>query len=135
MTEQVNEMFVYEYQHLDDLSFIKPIEEHFKDNPNKEFIDELKQLFRSCGWEGDGRLGVIWLPPFVEIGHEDTWGNYIYHVKQSNNGISFLASSNPLPFARLLSQNEIEIDSVKYMRPLRTPNYFNETQNIIQSNV
>ncbi|CAF1786146.1 hypothetical protein [Bacillus subtilis] len=139
MAEQVNEMFVYEYQHLDDLSFIKPIEEHFKDSPNEgpneEFIDELKQLFRSCGWEGDGQLGVIWLPPFVEIGHEDTWGNYIYHVKQYNNGISFLASSYQLPFARLLSQNEIELDSVKYMMPLRTPNYFNETLNIIEPNV
>ncbi|MCY7919953.1 hypothetical protein [Bacillus vallismortis] len=135
MAEEVSEMFVYEYQHLDDLSFIKPIEEHFGDSLDEVFVNELKQLLLSCGWEGDGQLGVIWFPPFVEVGYEDTWGNYVYHVKQSNNGMSFLASSQPLPFARLLSQNEFESDSMKYMLPLRTPNYFDESRNIIQFDV
>jgi hypothetical protein len=40
------------------------------------------------------------------VGIEDTWGTYVWHVKQSNNGTSWIASRSPLEFARLKSQNE-----------------------------
>jgi hypothetical protein len=49
---------------------------------------------------------VIWLPPFLDIGSEDTWGTYVWHVKQRNNGISFLLSAESLDFVRLKDQNE-----------------------------
>lgn len=115
MSNQIKDMYVYEYQHLDDLSFIKPIEDHFtsdyfyiKPDNIEEKISEIKQLFSSHGWEGDGDIGVIWFPPFVGAKGEDTFGHYVYHVKQLNNGTSFLGSSEPLPFASLLSQDEFE---------------------------
>lgn len=115
--ENIKNYFVYEYHHLDDLSAIQKISEvyrHFNDfggKQNKEAtektVGEVKKLFLKNGWEGDGEIGVIWIPPFVDIGHfEDTWGSYLWHVKQSNNGTSFIASPFPINQKRLKDQNE-----------------------------
>lgn len=104
----VHGYYVYEYTFLDDLQFIRPPEEVFADYDYvrlKTVIEAVKKRFLDAGWEGDGDIGILWLPPFVDAGIEDTWGTYIWHVKQSNNGISFLASSYPLEFARLAEQN------------------------------
>jgi hypothetical protein len=96
---------VYQYTFLDELSFVKSPEfvfDLFLDFNDKhslhEYINEVEKLFKTNNWEGDGKLGIIWLPPFVGVGIEDTWGTYIWHVKQSNNGISFLASPYELNF-------------------------------------
>lgn len=100
---------VYLYTFLDDLSFIKKPSDVFRDKPKEDLdsiLHKIKEVFLRAGWEGDGEIGVIWLPPFVDTGYEDTWGNYILHVKQRNNGISFIASEHPLQFERLLAQNE-----------------------------
>jgi len=106
-------MYVYEYTFLDDLSFIetpqKYLENSFCVNYTEEkvkaVVDAVRDKFLASGWEGDGDIGVIWLPPFVDSGIEDTWGNYLWHVKQSNNGISFLLSEYPLDFSRIKEQN------------------------------
>lgn len=100
---------IYQYTFLDDLSFIKKPGDVFCDNSKEDLdsiVHKIKKVFLSAGWEGDGEVGVIWLPPFIDAGYEDTWGNYIWHVKQQNDGISFIASEYPLQFARLLAQNE-----------------------------
>ncbi|HEY7157929.1 MAG TPA: hypothetical protein VH575_28485 [Gemmataceae bacterium] len=100
--------YVYEYTFLDDLQFIKPPGDVFAfEDPVRlnQVTEAVKKKFLDAGWEGDGDIGILWLPPFVDAGVEDTWGTYIWHVKQSNNGISFLASSYPLEFARLAEQN------------------------------
>lgn len=102
---QIQDFYVYEYTFLDDLSYVQPIENYQNITGIKDYKNEFKKLFIEHGWEGDGELGVIWLPPFIGVGAEDTFGHYIIHVKQSNNGTSFLASDEPLPFARLISQN------------------------------
>lgn len=99
---------VYEYTFLDDLQFIKPPVEVFKYEDTVQLntvIEAVKRKFLDAGWEGDGDIGILWLPPFVDVGVEDTWGTYIWHVKQSNDGISFLTSSDPLEFVRLAEQN------------------------------
>jgi len=57
---------------------------------SKEDIEKIKESFKKDGWEGDGKINMIWIPPFL-YKHHDTYGFYIYHVKQLNNGISFLA--------------------------------------------
>ena len=104
----IKDFDVYEYTFLDDLQFIKTPEEVFADEDPvgiSAFTDAIKKKFLAAGWEGDGDIGIIWLPPFVDVGIEDTWGTYIWHVKQSNNGISFLGSSRSLDFARLADQN------------------------------
>jgi len=112
--EAISAYSVYQYEHLDDLSFISTPKRFFltrtfeKWSPEEiqAVIDAVKRKFLEAGWEGDGDVGVIWLPPFVDTGVEDTWGNYLWHVKQSNNGTSFLLSSQPLTFRRIRQQNE-----------------------------
>lgn len=44
---------------------------------------------------------MLWLPPFVGAGEKDNFGCYVLHVKQRNDGISWLASPVTLPFHRL----------------------------------
>lgn len=103
---------VYAYTFLDDLSYIKDPYDQFADEERYEIDDAVRlvgERFKEYGWEGDGRIGVIWLPPFVDIGIEDTWGTYIWHVKQRNNGVSFLASDALLNFKRL--QDQIDLPS------------------------
>jgi hypothetical protein len=107
--ETIRSYHIYMYTFLDDLSCIKNPYDYFKFE-SKEKIDDaihlIKERFLEYGWEGDGDIGIIWLPPFVDVGVEDTWGTYIWHIKQSNNGISFLACDQPLDFKRLREQNE-----------------------------
>lgn len=100
--------YVYEYTFLDDLQFVKVPEQIFCHEHGGQLdavVQAVKQRFLDAGWEGDGDIGILWLPPFVDAGVEDTWGTYVWHVKQSNNGISFLASPYPLEFDRLAQQN------------------------------
>ena len=100
---------IYTYTFLDDLSCIKDPYDYFEYEEKYKIDDAIRLIgerFKEYGWEGDGSIGIIWLPPFVDVGIEDTWGTYIWHVKQSNNGISFLASDAPLDFERLKEQNE-----------------------------
>ncbi len=44
---------------------------------------------------------VLWLPPFIGVGVEDTYGVVCFHVKQSNNGTLWFASKYALPFETL----------------------------------
>jgi hypothetical protein len=100
---------VYTYTFLDDLSFVESPYRRFRYEERKRVDDAMHLIssrFKECGWEGDGAIGIIWLPPFVDVGTEDTWGTYVWHVKQQNNGISFLACEVPLVFERLAKQNE-----------------------------
>lgn len=110
----VQSYFVYQYTFLDDLSFILDPEKVMtqilgydsdKEGLNRT-IEEIRSLFSAHGWEGDGKIGILWFPPFVGVGPEDTYGHYVWHVKQRNNGVSWIASSRPLEFDRLKTQNQ-----------------------------
>jgi len=104
--EIVREYYVYKYEHLDILDFTPRAEEFLKPlNGSSELIRNIKLKLKSEGWEGDGTLRLLWFPPFVGAGIEDTWGVITWLVKQSNNGTSFICSPIPLPFSRLLEQN------------------------------
>jgi hypothetical protein len=71
------------------------------------YVEAVKERFKKAGWEGDGSIGILWLPPFVGIGIEDTWGCYLWHVKQSNNGLSWIGGDDDLlKLDRLRDQNE-----------------------------
>ncbi len=107
--ETIKGYHVYRYTFLDDLSYIKnPYDcSEFKSREETDnAIRLVKEIFLECGWEGDGDIGIMWLPPFIDVGLEDSVGAYIWHVKQSNNGISFLACRYPLDFERLKEQNK-----------------------------
>jgi hypothetical protein len=102
-------MTVCSYQFLDDLSFIRRPEDVFNAPKSAldKYVEAVKERFKTAGWEGDGNVGILWLPPFVGVGAEDTWGAYVWHVKQSNNGLSWLAGSSDLiQLERLRFQNK-----------------------------
>ena len=105
----VQQITVCSYQHLDDLSFVRRPEDVFDASATDlaAYIEAVARRFKEAGWEGDGTIGIIWLPPFVGVGVEDTWGSYVWHVKQSNNGTSWLgAGGDLLSLDRLRQQNE-----------------------------
>lgn len=105
--EDVKNFFVYRYHFIDNSSFITPAVSFLKKNDYLDadkYINAVKQLFLANGWEGDGEIGVIWIPPFIGI-DEDTYGFALWHVKQLNNGTSWLASPKKLPFKSLEAQN------------------------------
>jgi hypothetical protein len=128
LPEIVRGYYVYTYTFLDDLSFIRSPEDVFEYEEHEKiegFVQEVRRRFLESGWEGDGEIGIIWFPPFVDVGPEDTYGTYIWHVKQSNNGISFIASEYPIDFERLRLHNEEIPDWKRRGKPV----------NIIQSTV
>ncbi|MEZ0175554.1 MAG: toll/interleukin-1 receptor domain-containing protein [Candidatus Reddybacter sp.] len=103
--ECVHEYHGYEYQHIDVLEYMPSAETVLQHTPNRdEIIKNVKKKLSDDGWEGDGEIQILWVPPFVGAGVEDTWGFAIWFVKQSNNGTAFMASPVSLPFSRLLEQ-------------------------------
>lgn len=115
--EKIKNYFVYYYEHIDELSaIIDPMKAYsdFGEDKTEEEIKEIKEaiieigkLFKKKGWEGDGAIGLIWIPPFIEIGNpEYTTGSYLWHVKQDNNGSSYIASEFPIKSERLAWQNK-----------------------------
>lgn len=102
--QYVRRYYLYSFEHIDTQQFQFAPEEPAEwdgtpigDAAEANFV---RELLRRAGWEGDGKLRLIWLPPFVFREH-DTIGELIWHVKQSNNGTSWLCSTVPLPFPAL----------------------------------
>lgn len=97
-------VYVTQYTHIDWHDMIAPasiVETMNKDDQALPCTaDQAHAAFLEAGWEGDGKLGVIWLPPFLfEYGL--TEGVCIWHVKQSNNGVSWLLANKPYDFIGL----------------------------------
>jgi hypothetical protein len=106
---EVERYFVYEYSHLDDLSFLRDPRDVFSNqwlDDADQWIVKVGHLMRRHGGEGDGKIQIMWFPPFVPISIENAQGAYVWVVKQDNNGTAFIASPVELPFQRLLVQNE-----------------------------
>lgn len=97
--EDLDSFSVYMYEWIDNLNFtIAP--EHCLDN-YLEYQEIVKSKFIEAGWDGNGEIEFMWLPPFTlpdNIRHEATMGITIYHVKQTEDGLSFLLSPIPLDF-------------------------------------
>lgn len=58
-----------------------------------EYVVIAKERFLNAGWDGDGDIGLIWIPPFMLTNEETSWeteGLIIWHVKQQEDGISWL---------------------------------------------
>ena len=98
----LREYHVHRYEWIDDLHFIlRP--EDFLPLPNEQlerYLAVARERFKEAGWQGDGEIGLLWLPPFVfpralEARPE---GLVLWHVKQEDDGVSFLLSPIPLPF-------------------------------------
>lgn len=91
--ERFASYFVYEYQHIDYLDLMPPASLALRKYPNvRQIITEVGRRFLDAGWEGDGVIQLLWLPPFLGIADEGTWGTFLFHVKQGQKGRSYLAS-------------------------------------------
>lgn len=96
--EEVKKYHIYEYQHVDELGFLINPKDVISDKDLlMQSVNVVKNLFRDKGWEGDGEIRLIWLPPFL---HDRLYpaGDLVWHVKQRNNGTSFIASKYDLRF-------------------------------------
>ncbi|RRJ95183.1 hypothetical protein Ga0100231_013570 [Opitutaceae bacterium TAV4] len=109
---------IQEYHHVDDFRCLRPLSEFVSDisgvldSPDAEIaelaIAELRKrisaAFRKAGWEGDGDINVVFVPPFLcDTGY--TSCTAIFHVKQSNNGTSYIALPNGVRFITPQKEN------------------------------
>lgn len=98
---------LYSYEYLDDLSFMPLARDLFDGwDEGKKIVDEVEERLKKFGWDGDGELQVMWLPPFAGAGPQNNFGCYALHVKQIEDGISWIASPYALPFHRLFGDED-----------------------------
>lgn len=94
---ELKSFYLYSYEWIDNLHFtLSP--DLFLANAN-EYIQIAKELFLEAGWYGDGSIELIWIPPFMfadSITNENTLGILIWHVKQTEDGISWILSPREL---------------------------------------
>jgi hypothetical protein len=88
----------YRFEWIDNLHFILPPARFVKDA--ERYVAVAKERFVEAGWWGDGDIGILWLPPFVFplALKVPTKGVAVWHVKQVEDGISWLLSPIELPF-------------------------------------
>ncbi len=103
----LREFAVYGYEWIDNLHFVQPPAEFLPSSgePLDAYLAVARERFTEAGWYGDGDIGLLWLPPFVfplalRIRPE---GVVVWHVKQVEDGISFLLSPIKLPFEEFQS--------------------------------
>lgn len=90
------ELILYEW--IDNLHFTLDPMEHL-DNAD-EYIYKVKELFSTAGWNGEGDIRLMWIPPFMFTGARTegfTNGVMVWHVKQHDDGISWILSPVKLP--------------------------------------
>ena len=94
--DRVKDWHVFGYEWVDDLNWMPPAAELFRDWPlGDELLARVAERCREVGWEGDGVFQVFWLPPFLGLGVEN-YGCYGLLVKQDNDGTSWVACPVPL---------------------------------------
>lgn len=101
--ELVRNFNVYEYEHIDVLDFMPSADDVLGGCQGyNELLNEVKNKLRENGWEGDGIIQLLWIPPFCISPYGDTYGTIVWHVKQENNGTSFICSQDELTFDTFL---------------------------------
>lgn len=88
----------YAVEWLDNLNFVLPPSTFLAD-PGLH-VAVAHECFLSAGWWSGGEINLLWLPPFVfprsmNVGTE---GIVLWHVKQEDDGISWLLSPIELSF-------------------------------------
>jgi hypothetical protein len=91
------------YEHIDDTCAFRPLTEAFDGDAHPIDVDNLRNalgsLFKDAGWEGDGEIECFFIPPcFVAPDQADDYSVTLYHVKQSNNGTSYIALPRGMTF-------------------------------------
>jgi hypothetical protein len=105
---KMRDFFIYEYEYIDNRQFaLTPKTVLGTEEKAMPYIDEAKRLFLEEGWHGDGDVELLWLPPFVFplALNIAPVGVVIWHVKQEEDGISYLLSPIALPFDEFAYSN------------------------------
>jgi len=114
-----NDLIVLQYEHIDFYEFLKLPRDVYSNDANLDLaIEKVKKIFKRNGWEGDGEITILWLPPFLDQADDENYGTLVWHVKQNNNGTSFLGFSEVIQSARLLEQNRVFRDKGKNVKPI-----------------
>lgn len=92
----MQDFYLTAYEYIDNLNHtVNPadcVEDH------ELYIDIARRLFLEAGWAGDGAIKLMWIPPFMLHNtdgfsqYHNTYGTYVWHVKQKSDGISWLLS-------------------------------------------
>lgn len=108
--EALHSFYVCAFEWIDNLLFLQP-PERFLGEKSAAYIAIAKERFLDCGWEGDGAVELLWLPSFTFRSREKIppTGVVLWHVKQIENGVSFLLSPVPLPFSPFSSYKADEL--------------------------
>ncbi|MFW1971498.1 hypothetical protein [Acinetobacter bereziniae] len=98
-------LFVYVYEWIDNLSYTRKCQV----NVYGSSLNIINDKLIDAGWNGDGEISEIWIPPFVigsilneelEDGYNliNNWkcGYILWHVKQKSDGLSFIGSLKKL---------------------------------------
>lgn len=92
--DELRSFNLFTHEWIDNLNFTFNPQDFL---PNADsYIQVAKELFRNAGWNGDGEIQLIWVPPFMLSSgftlNEEALGMIIWHVKQEEDGISWLLS-------------------------------------------
>jgi hypothetical protein len=89
---------LYGFEWIDNLRFVRSPNDFVANSA--EYIDEARTRFLEAGWQGDGEIGLLWIPPFVFPVSQSVpaVGVVVWHVKQDEDGVTFLLSPIDLPF-------------------------------------
>lgn len=87
------------YEWIDNLNFTLKPEDCLPDAAR--YTDVVKELCLNAGWTGNGEVELIWIPPFM-FGFQNpaysTLGIIVWHVKQQEDGLSWILSPVELPY-------------------------------------
>ena len=87
----LKEYEVMSYEWIDNLCFT--IDPHDCLDDADDYLEIVKNKFLDAGWYGDGKIELMWIPPFMFNFKSDgnfTKGKVIWHVKQKEDGISWI---------------------------------------------
>lgn len=86
----------YTFQWIDDSAYFLDAEDELVGwSLSRAFMLHFRKKFAATGWSGEGKLGLLWLPPFCGKGAPSA-GFFIVHVKRKHDGMSWIASRHPL---------------------------------------
>lgn len=107
--EKLREFHSYGYEYIDNRQFaLRPEVVLGTIEKAAPYVEQAKCMFLDMGWHGDGEVELLWIPPFafplsLRI---PPVGIVVWHVKQSEDGISYLLSPIALPFEEFSYANQ-----------------------------
>ena len=103
--EKLRGFYGYMYEWVDNLHFALSPADVLKDAT--PYLKIASEQFKKLGWWGDGEIQLMWIPPFaqkpkypIDEDFDDFYnGITVWHVKQLEDGLSWILSPVELPFA------------------------------------